>query len=145
VTEVERCGDGAGHGGPARGYSWPPFEAGNEAALTHGATSERHIRPLARNHRRRLMRQMRLRAGDVDPIGRAYLEFLCRTTAKLVLIDEWLDEHGLIRDDGSLQPCMSVYVSLTNSATRTLAKLGDHLRAEERDPIAALATLRDGL
>jgi hypothetical protein len=28
---------------PARGYSWPPFEDGNAAALVHGAQSERAI------------------------------------------------------------------------------------------------------
>ena len=30
-------------GGLARGYSWPPFEAGNSAALVHGAHSARAI------------------------------------------------------------------------------------------------------
>lgn len=29
--------------GPARGYSWKPFEDGNLAAVTHGAYSERII------------------------------------------------------------------------------------------------------
>lgn len=33
---------------PARGYSWLPFTDGNAAALTHGATSERVVAPLAR-------------------------------------------------------------------------------------------------
>lgn len=28
---------------PARGYSWPPFEAGNLAAVRHGASSERLV------------------------------------------------------------------------------------------------------
>jgi hypothetical protein len=28
---------GEGHGGPARGYSWPPFEPGNTLAERHGA------------------------------------------------------------------------------------------------------------
>lgn len=32
---------------PARGYAWPPFEAGNEAALTHGAYSPSRVEPLA--------------------------------------------------------------------------------------------------
>jgi len=31
----------------ARGYSWPPFEKGNTASLTHGARSPRMIEPLA--------------------------------------------------------------------------------------------------
>jgi hypothetical protein len=127
---------------PPRSYSWPPFEKDNTAALTHGATSERRIRPLARNHRRRLLRQFGLRASEIDPAGRAYLELLSRTTAKIAFIDVWLDEHGLIRDDGSLQPCMGVYVSLVNSSTRTLSKLVEHLRVEERNPAAVLASLR---
>jgi hypothetical protein len=31
-----RRANGAGHGGPARRYSWPPFEQGNTASLKHG-------------------------------------------------------------------------------------------------------------
>jgi hypothetical protein len=34
-------------GEPARRYSWPPFEPGNEAALRHGADSPRVLAPLA--------------------------------------------------------------------------------------------------
>ena len=30
----------------ARGYSWPPFEPGNGAAVRHGATSARRVQPL---------------------------------------------------------------------------------------------------
>ena len=33
--------------GPARGYSWPPFEAGNSASLAHGARSPRKVAALA--------------------------------------------------------------------------------------------------
>lgn len=43
-----RAGNGAGHGGAARGYSWPPFEQGNTAAVTHGARSDRLVEPRAR-------------------------------------------------------------------------------------------------
>ncbi len=83
----EPRGDGTGHGGPARGYSWPPFEPGNTASLKHGLSSERRIAPLARNHRRRLLRRIGLRAGDVDPLGRAYLDHYVRLAAKVELID----------------------------------------------------------
>ncbi|MET8381599.1 hypothetical protein ABZV14_01195 [Streptosporangium canum] len=34
-------------GTPARGYSWPPFEAGNTAAVRHAAYSPRKVDPLA--------------------------------------------------------------------------------------------------
>jgi hypothetical protein len=37
-----------GHGGPARRYSWPPFEPGNLAGLKHGAQSDRLVEPRAR-------------------------------------------------------------------------------------------------
>jgi hypothetical protein len=47
VTGVRAAsGNGAGKG-PARGYSWPPFEPGNAAAFVHGAFSERAIAPRA--------------------------------------------------------------------------------------------------
>jgi hypothetical protein len=87
MSDIERRGDGTGHGGPARGYSWPPFEPGNTASLKHGLSSERRIAPLARNHRRRLLRRIGLRAGDVDPLGRAYLDHYVRLAAKVELID----------------------------------------------------------
>jgi hypothetical protein len=40
------------------------FQLGNTLSLHHGATSERQIRPLARNPRRRVLRQIGIRAGD---------------------------------------------------------------------------------
>ena len=79
-----------------------------------------------------------LRAGDIDAIGRAHLEHYCRTTAKIVLIDRWIDEHGLIRPDGTLQPAMKYYVALTNSARASLKALEDHLRDRDIDPFEAL-------
>ena len=39
---------GPGRGGPARGYSWPPFQEGNTAAVKHGAHSESVVQPRAR-------------------------------------------------------------------------------------------------
>jgi hypothetical protein len=120
------------------------FEGDNEAHFVHGATSERHVAPLARNQRRRLLRQTGTRVGDLSPTGRALLEHYCRTTAKIVLIDEWVDEHGLIRDDGSLQPCMRLYATLTNTATRTLARLETHLDVRMPTLEDQLAELRRG-
>ena len=120
------------------------FQPGHTLTLAHGASSERHIRPLARNQKRRVLRQMGLRSGDVDPIGRALLEHYVRSTAKIALIDAWVDEHGLLLDDGTPQPCMRLYVSLTNTATRTLAKLEQHLRAVgDREPAVVLAAMRE--
>lgn len=42
MSDVERAG-----AGDRRGYSWPPFEPGNDAALRHGAKSPRKVDPVA--------------------------------------------------------------------------------------------------
>src|SRR5207249_6578202 len=44
-----------GQGGPRRGYTWPPFEPGNTAAVRHGAHSERLVAPLAEQVRADLL------------------------------------------------------------------------------------------
>ena len=38
-------------------------------AVRHGATAERQYAPVARVHQRRVMRQLGLKAADLDPIG----------------------------------------------------------------------------
>jgi hypothetical protein len=98
------------------------------ARTTHGATSEAQVRPLARNHRRRVMRQIGLRAADVDPIGRAHLESYVRLAAKVDLIDRYIEEHGMILPSGEPQPVMRLYVSLQNAARLALQRLEAHLR-----------------
>jgi hypothetical protein len=40
ATPAKRGANGAGKG-PARGYSWPPFEQGNRAAVKHGIYLEK--------------------------------------------------------------------------------------------------------
>ena len=132
----------AARGGPARGYSWLPFEAGNEAALRHGATSERRIRPLARNQKRRLMRQIGLRASELDPVGKAYLEHYARLTAKVVLIDAYIEEVGLLDERGEPRPCLALYLSLHRAALGALGKLEQHLDVRVPSLEEQLAALR---
>ena len=82
------------------------FERENIAAGRHGASSERQIKPVARNHRRRVLRQLRLSSREFDPVGRAYLDAFVRLQAKVDLIDRYVDEHGLIRAEGEPRPVM---------------------------------------
>jgi hypothetical protein len=85
------------------------------------------------------LRQLRLRAGDLDPVGLAYLDSYVRLIAKVDLVDSFLDENPMIRPDGSLQPCMALYVSLQNSARLALVRLEDHLaRRPIADPLDVL-------
>jgi hypothetical protein len=109
------------------------FTESNLVALRHGATSERQVSPVARNHKRRFLRQIGTRVSDLDPIGRAYLDQASRLAAKVELIDRYVDEQGLIRPDGEPQPVMRLYVSLQNSLRLALARLEQHLRSRE-DP-----------
>lgn len=111
-----------------------PVSEGNQLAVTHGATSERHVRPLARNHRRRLLRQIGLRGSDLDGLGRAYLDNYCRAAAKIELIDRYLADRGLLDGDGNVPGCMKLYVSLLNSCRLALSKLEDHLRHRGDEP-----------
>ena len=85
------------------------------------------------------MRQLRLRAGDLSPIGKGYLDAYVRLRAKIELIDDYLGEHGLIREDGSVQPVMGLYVSLQNAARLALGRLEQHLQQNHGpDPLEAL-------
>lgn len=100
---------------------------------THGSTSERKIKPLARAKKRNWLRHMGLRAGDLTAQQRGYLELYVRAAAKTELIDRYIDEHGLFRPDGELVGGMKAYVSLLNSARLSLRQLEDSLRESERE------------
>jgi hypothetical protein len=119
-------------------------QPGNVLALRHGADSESRVRPLANGNRRRILRQTGLKLRDFDPIGKALLEHYVRLAAKIVLIDDYLDEHGIVRDDGEPQPVLRVYVALQNSARLALQRLEEHLasRGTGIDVASALAAIR---
>jgi len=107
---------------------------GNSNAVKHGATSDDRIRPLARGHRRRVLRQLGLRAGDLDPLGRGYLDAYVRLVAKIDLLDAFYEEHGFLKPSGEPQESTRFYVSLANSARLALARLEGHLRERKVDP-----------
>jgi DNA mismatch repair protein MutH len=112
----------------------PAFEPGNSAALRHGATIERQIRPVAANHRRRVLRRIGLSARDLDAIARGYLDLYVRLAAKIELADRYLEENGLLRPDGTPQPVLSTYTSWVNAARLALGRLEEHLRARIGQP-----------
>ena len=127
--------DESGEWSPAFEGQRPPFEPGNELSVRHGASSERRIAPVARAHRRRVLRQLRLRASDLDPLARGYLDLYARTLAKVELLDAYFAEHGLLTASGEPQGGARFYVSLVNSARLALSRLEAHLAS--RDPAVA--------
>lgn len=90
-------GNGAGHGGAARGYRWPDATPGNELATVTGYSSDRRITPLAETYERELLDHgpAHLRgdhAGTWLPLIRQY----CRVLAQCELLAIWIGEQDLV-------------------------------------------------
>jgi hypothetical protein len=111
---------GAGHGGPARGYSWPPFEPGNQVALRHGAYAMLTLRPRATEIAERLTEMMGER---FDPKYTAVIEAGALAAARveralghLLSLDE--SQHELASTlDGNARSWLRLYID-------TLERLG---------------------
>src|SRR5581483_2534460 len=101
--------------------------------MRHGAHSERRVGSASANHRRRLLRQLGLRVGDLDPLARGYLDQYVTPRAKLDLLDAYFEEHGLLKPSGEAHGATRFYVSLANSARLSLGRFEEHLRFRKRD------------
>jgi hypothetical protein len=81
--------------GPARNYSWPAAEPGNQLATVHGARSERRIAPLADQIASSLLSHPDtppyLREPSYAPAVRAW----SRAEAVVSLMWDWLAEQDL--------------------------------------------------
>ena len=73
----------------------PPFEPLNEAATKHGADSRRRWQPIADQLAADLLAERPWLAGH-----RRSVHAWARVEAQAQLIGAWLDEHGLVDDDG---------------------------------------------
>jgi hypothetical protein len=92
---------GPGHGGPRRGYSWPPFQPGHTLTLKHGATSPRVLQPVAD--------QLAAGLGEVAPWTSAAafagsVASWAHAEAQAYLLRRYLDEHGLVDEEGQPRP-----------------------------------------
>lgn len=115
------------------------LEQRRTAALRHGAYSANQIKNRARAHRRRLLRQMRVRAGDLDALALAYLDGWARALAKLDAYDSaGLERHPheyhaamnparlwLVRLEARLRE-----VGLDHPSDDSFEQLGRHLAAK---------------
>jgi hypothetical protein len=77
-------------GGPARDYSWPPFEPGNTVAVRHGAYATLQLRPRAQEIAGWLAEQM---ADAFDPKFSAAIEAAALAAARVERALGHLDEH----------------------------------------------------
>jgi hypothetical protein len=111
---------GAGHGGPARGYSWEPFQPGNTVSLRHGARSPRVYGPIAAA----LVEAVLAERGDLA----AYIDAVqawADAEARAALLREHLEKVGMLDDGG--QPHESLLkwlVAFEKRAEAGRSKLG---------------------
>ena len=74
-----------------------------DAATRHGTKSEYHVTRVAKNRKRAILRQMHVRASDLDAVSNV-LVVLARGLAKLSLLDSYYDVHGMTARTGSRSP-----------------------------------------
>lgn len=122
---------------------------GGAAGVTHGARSERHLRPRAERFLERLRRTAPTAAEPADELA---LERLAWQLARLEALEEWLDENGLLDSRGELRSAVKQLATLDNSARRLMADLGltwlsrRELARDDLIPIAEVqAWMRDYL
>jgi hypothetical protein len=138
VTSTRRSADLQERGTTAGHANARP---GNSNAVSHGAHSERRVKPLATVQKRRFLRQNGLRKADVDGVGLALLDAWARAQAKVELLDAFFADRGIVDpEDGRPAPALAVYFTALNAATKALGRLDDHLKARaETDPFEALS------
>jgi hypothetical protein len=112
---------------PPRGYSWAPFEDGNEAGVRHGAFSERKVRPLAEAFAAALSELVPLGNPSDSPA----VSLLATVFARLELASRWLDEqeNSLVDGDGHPWPVLRHVARWERQAGLLCAQLGLTLAA----------------
>jgi hypothetical protein len=117
----------------------PAPEQNNTRAVSHGARSERLVKPVATVQKRRLLRQIGLRQAQIDGIGLAYLDNWARAQAKVEVMDAYFAERGFLDGRGKPRPATAIYFTALNAARRAAERFAGHLKQHGVDPSAALA------
>ncbi|MGD0985085.1 MAG: hypothetical protein ABSA65_14915 [Acidimicrobiales bacterium] len=105
--------------GPARGYSWPPFEPGNIAHLKHGAFSSRAVGERAGLVLQELAAQRPDLVADENALS---LALLARATAREELAHEGLEAASAAGRDVSPR-----LLEAATAAARVARELADSL------------------
>lgn len=124
---------GEGHGGPARGYSWEPFEEGNTAALVHGAYSPAIVDPVAEE----LLEAVLAEAATAHLAAPQYAPALAawaRAEARIIVLERWLaenaDQAGVLDAEGELLPAVKLLERVERRAESLRSRLGLDPRSE---------------
>ena len=84
------------------------------------------------------MRQLGMKIGDLDGVANGLLDNWSRAHAKVVLMDQYFQARGFIREDGEPEPATKIYFVALNSARLALTRFGEHMktRTGKRDPLS---------
>ena len=107
------------------------------AAVKHGAYSAERLKPV----RARVLAEL---AASFPGVRTDWLEMAAAKRARIVLIQEFVDERGIIkhRQRGEFYPVLSLLERLETAYTNDLRRIEE--LARERRPYDALAELEDG-
>lgn len=111
---------GAGQGGPARRYSWPPFEKGNTAGKRHGGYALVSLEPRALALADEI-RELVPARSDADEIS---IRLLALALAQVEAASTWLAEHGLVDEHGNARSLLRHLGTMMNTAARIADRLG---------------------
>lgn len=123
TTDSGEQGRGSNDAVPAR-PSWqrPPFEKGHELSTKHGAWSDRKVSPVAQRYETTALQTVDYLA---DPSYRPALSAWARTEARIELLEEWLDEHGMVDDEtGQVRGAANLLARFETQAARQRERLG---------------------
>jgi hypothetical protein len=104
---------------PARGYRWETFEVGNVAGRRHGAWG-REVQPLADALATELSTEA---PWSSRPAFAASVAAWARAEARCSLVGRYLDEEGMLDDEGKPRPAVALVVTLEASAANLRSKL----------------------
>jgi predicted nuclease with RNAse H fold len=118
------------------------------APLQHGGRATVALAPLTRSMKQALLKRMGLRQAELTWAGRETLTNYARTLAKLKAIEDWLATHPMLAEDGTPAPCMALFSTLSNTATRQLGELravvADMAREDDRYDAVVQALIAEG-
>lgn len=79
-----------------RGYSWPPFEKGNTASVTHGLSAitqgRGEILPITQARIEAHFQELLKRYPHIHDVDLAQFRSYCDADAKATIIGEWIDQ-----------------------------------------------------
>lgn len=117
-------------GVPARGYTWEPFQPGNQVALTHGAYSDRLIAPRAREIAQGMQEAGELPDYLAQPRYRGAVMDLATALARRERLEVWLEATAAegvppeLSENGEVRSAAAFLAKVERSIERLRDRLG---------------------